>query len=157
MKPCFPEEDCSGMCAKTTAVTDILSERCFQATQVSRVSFKSFQHLSVDPAGYSLLLVIFSRSFRIYYLDFFCKEDLSLLHLFIDSIACLYQHGRTDICFIFWVRGVFRIGKHPRWIPSMEVVRKSVGAEEDTQCMEHSSWEWDPEGEALAKMRDTLY
>lgn len=43
----------------------------------------------------------FPHSLYIYYVEFFCRKDLSLLvHLFIYSIIYLYQDGLMDIYFV---------------------------------------------------------
>lgn len=42
-------------------------------------------------------------TFYVYYLEFFCKENVSLSLSFIYSIICLYQYGLMDIYFIMGV------------------------------------------------------
>ena len=48
--------------------------------------------------------LLFPHFLYVYYLEFFCRKDLSLLlHLFIYPSIYLYQDGLLDICFFVWL------------------------------------------------------
>lgn len=48
--------------------------------------------------------LLFPHFLYVYYLEFFCRKDLSLLfHLFIYPRIYLYQDGLLDICFFVWL------------------------------------------------------
>ena len=48
--------------------------------------------------------LLFPHFLYVYYLEFFCRKDLSLLfHLFIYPSIYFYQDGLMDICFFLWI------------------------------------------------------
>ena len=48
--------------------------------------------------------LLFPCFLYVYYLEFFCRKDLSLLfHVFIYPSIYFYQDGLMDICFFLWI------------------------------------------------------